>query len=320
MNRARAIRMKTSKHDSTVNHSFNSLTHTSILRRIGRALTLMAALPCFLMLPASAKTLVAGPPLVQIAAGNSQVWGLDGAGNLYQYSGGTFNLIGATYSQVAVGEGTDVWALGTNGHPYQWNSTTKTLNEISSSLEFTQIATGSGGTWAITSGGDIYSYNVPLKKFEKFTKGPPPKAENIFVGGAPEAVWILDDLANQPHLYNTKSGLFNLVPGVGLFQVAVGHTTVWGLDLSGQVRLYHPTKPFEFNVVAGPPTGAALLTVTTNSEFWAISLADHAVYHYNTATKLFDLVDDSETYEQISAGNSTIGVWALTNKHKIYKF
>jgi hypothetical protein len=312
--------MKTSKNRFTVKHGCDSLPDPSILRRIGVALTLMVALGCFDTVPATAKTLIAGPPLVQIAAGNSEVWGLDKPGNLYQYSGGTFNLIGANYTQVAVGESTDVWALGSSGHPYQWNAKTKTLNEVSSSLQFTQIATGSGGTWAITSGGSIYSYNVPLKKFEKFTKGPPPKAVNVFVGGAPEAVWILDDVANRPHLFNTKTGFFDLVPGVALFQVAVGYTTVWGLDLSGQVRLYHPTKPFAFNLVAGPPTGAALLTVTTNSEFWAISLADHAIYQYNTATKLFDLVDDSETYEQISAGNSTIGVWALTNKHKIYKF
>ena len=79
--------MKTSKHHSTMKHSFDSLAGTSILRRIGPALPLMAAFVCVLTLPASAQTLVVGPPLVQIAAGNSEVWGLDGAGNLYQYSG-----------------------------------------------------------------------------------------------------------------------------------------------------------------------------------------------------------------------------------------
>jgi hypothetical protein len=279
---------------------------------------LAAALLCGLLPKATAKTLVAGPGLVQIAAGNTQVWGIDGGNNVYQYSGGTFNLIpGADFKQIAVGLDTDVWGLGPKGHAFQWDASTKTFNAVSPTLAFKQIATGKGGTWAITSAGDIYFYNQPLNTFQKFTKGPPPAALEIFVGGAGQAVWILD-FGQEPHLYNTRTGFFDLVPGVNLQQIAAGYSDTWGLDFSGQPRLYHPTKPFAFNVVPSVPL--MQLALTSESELWAISEADQAVYHYNIITKAFDLEDDTEVYTQITAGNSTIGVWAITKTLKIYKF
>jgi Tectonin domain len=309
--------MKTTQLSSTINHKFNSQPTHSLRQRISLAFSLVALLVCSLAPAANAKTLVAGPPLVQIAAGNTQVWGRDGAGNVYQYSGGTFNFISGLYKEVAVGLNDDVWALGLKGHAFEWDASTKTFNEVSSGLAFKQLATGKGGTWAIDSAGDIYSYNQPLNKFEKFTKGPPPAALEIFVGGAGQAVWILD-FGQEPHLYNTRTGFFDLVPGVNLQQIAVGYTDTWGLDFSGQPRLYHPSAPFAFNVVPSVPL--AQLALTTEAELWAISEADQAVYHFNNGTKAFDLVDDEEVYSQITAGNATIGVWALTTTHKIYKF
>jgi Tectonin domain len=311
------MKMKTTQLNRTINNKFNSRPARSLRSRIGIGFALAAAVVCGLAPRAHAKTLVAGPPLVQVAAGNTQVWGRDGAGNVYQYSGGTFNFIGGLYKQVAVGLNDDVWVLGLKGHAFQWDASTKTFIEVSSTLAFKQLATGKGGTWAITSSGDIYSYNQPLNKFEKFAKGPPPAALEIFVGGAGQAVWILD-FGQEPHLYNTRTGFFDLVTGINLQQIAVGYSDTWGLDFSGQPRLYHPSKPFAFNVVPSVPL--TQLALTTESELWAISEADQAIYHYNTITKAFDLEDDKELYVQITAGNSTIGVWALTNTHKIYKF
>jgi hypothetical protein len=294
--------------------SSNSTSTSSTIRPFGLALVLTVACLCSLVAPASAKTLVAGPPLVQIAAGNTQVWGLDGFGNVYQYKAGTFSPIaGARLKEIAVGLNDDVWGLGPKGHAFQWDGST--FSAVSPGLEFKQIATGKGGTWAITSGGQIYYYNSALLAFEEFTKGPPPSALEIFVGGAGQAVWILD-FGQMPHLFNTRTGFFDEVPGVNLQQIAVGYSDTWGLDFSGQPRLYHSSSPFAFNIVPAVPL--AQLTVTSESELWAISEADHAVYHYESGS--FVLVDDKETYTQISAGNSTIGVWALTNSNKIYKF
>ncbi|MGB2604567.1 MAG: tectonin domain-containing protein [Candidatus Sulfotelmatobacter sp.] len=307
--------MKTTNHITRSTYSSKSHSHASTVSRVALALTLTAAFLCSLALPALAKTRVSGPPLVQISAGTTEVWGLDAAGNAYQYFGGIFNFIGAAYKQVAVGQGSDVWALGLKGHAFHWKGTT--FSEVSPALEFTQIATGGGGTWAITSGGDVYYFNSALIQFERFTKGPPPLAQSIFVGAAPQAVWILD-FAAQPHLYNTRTGFFDLVPGVDLLQIAVGDSETWGLDFSGQPRLYHSSPPFAFNVVPSVPL--AKITLTTDAELWAVSEVDHAVYHYNPTPKTFDLVDDTQVYEQITAGNSTIGVWALTSTHEIYKF
>lgn len=307
--------MKTTTNSNRSTSSLKSPSHPSIMGRIGLTLAVTAALLCSLVIPASAKTLVSGPPLVQISAGTTEVWGLDGAGNAYEYSGGTFNFIGAAYKQITVGQGSDVWALGLKGHAFQWKG--GSFVEVSPSLEFTQIATGAGGTWAITSGGEIYYFNSALIQFERFTKGPPPLAQAIYVGAAPQAVWTLD-FAYQPHLYNTRTGYFDLVPGVDLIQIAVGDSETWGLDFSGQPRLYHSSPPFAFNVVPSVPL--AKITLTTDAELWGISQVDHAVYHYNPIPETFDLVDDKEVYEQISAGNSTIGVWALTSTHEIYKF
>jgi Tectonin domain len=309
--------MKRKQLPSTINYNVKSTTTIHSWRSLSLALALTAALLLSLAPAASAKTLVAGPPLVQIAAGNTQVWGLDAAGNIYQYKGGTFNLIPGNFKQIAVGLNDDVWGLGPKGHAFQYDFSSKSFNEVSSSLTFKQIATGKAGTWAITSAGAIY-YDTPVG-FQEFTQGPPPAALEVFVGGAGQAVWILD-FGQEPHLLNTRTGFFDLVPGVNLQQIAAGYSDTWGLDFSGQPRLYHPSKPFAFNVVPSVPL--AQLALTSEAEFWAISEADHAVYHYNPVPSpgSFDLEDDKEIYTQITAGNSTIGVWALTNTHKIYKF
>ena len=142
--------MKTTQLSSTINQRFNSPS-IPVRPRIGLAFMLAAALLCSLP-NASAKTLAAGPGLVHIAAGNTQVWGIDGGNNVYQYSGGTFNLIpGVDFKQIAVGLDTDVWGLSPKGHAFQWDASTKTFNAVSPSLAFKQIATGKGGTWAITT-------------------------------------------------------------------------------------------------------------------------------------------------------------------------
>lgn len=307
--------MKSLQLNPKTNYNVKSTATFWCRHGIGLALAFTAALILSMAPLASAKTLVAGPPLVQIAAGNTQVWGLDGAGNVYQYKGGTFNLIPtANFKQIAVGLNDDVWGLGPKGHAFQYNFGTDSFTEATSP-EFAQLATGKGGTWAITFTGAVYYY-TPVG-FKKFVQASLPPAIGIFVGGAGQAVWILDS-TQLPHLYNTRTGFFDEVPGVDLQQIAVGYSNVWGLDFSGQPRLYHSTPPFAFNVVPSVPL--AQLALTSEAELWAISQADHAVYHYNTGTKAFDLEDDKETYTQITAGNSTIGVWALTSANKIYKF
>jgi hypothetical protein len=310
--------MKTTVFNMRFRFSGKSPSHPSTIARFGLVLSLTAAFLCNLAMPAAAKTPVPGPPLVQIAAGDTEVWGLDGKGNVYQYSGGTFNVIpGVIFRQIAVGLGSDVWGLGPKGHAFQWDASAKGFNPVSPALAFKQVLTGKAGTWAITSSGDIYSYNQPLNTFQKFTHGPPPAALDIFVGGAAQGVWILD-FGGDPYLYNTRTGYFDRVPGINLQQIAVGYTDTWGLDFSGQPRLYHPSKPFAFNVVPSVPL--MQLALTTESELWAISESGTAVYHFNNGTKSFDLVDDKEMYAEITAGNSTIGVWALTTGRKIYRF
>jgi hypothetical protein len=310
--------MKTANHNST---TLQSQSTRARRYRFGLALALAACI-CSLQLAASAKTLVAGPALTQIAAGSTQVWGLDAAGNVYHYSGGTFNLVpGANFKQIAVGLGTDVWGLGPKGHAFQWNASGKTFSEVSPTFVFASIATGKGGTWAMDLKGRIYYYSQVPNEFQLF-KNPdgtkPPTATALYVGGAAEAVWILDNgTPRMPHLYNTITKFFDGV-GTPLQQIAVGYNHVWGLDPSNDVREYVTKPTFEFQLV--PSVLMTQLTITSDSELWAISDGNHAVYHYETVPKRFDLVDDSEDYVQITAGNSTIGVWAITNNHLIYKF
>lgn len=301
--------MKTTNSNKQFSHSLKSTSRASKLSRIGLTLTLTALLLCSLAASAATCKLVSGD-LVQISAGTTQVWGLDGHGNVFQYDKkkNAFNQEHGALSQIAVGKGKNVWGLNASQDIYQYNFKTKEWQEVAGVL--VQIAAGGGGVWGINSSGQIYYYNGT--KFVQFTNGTVPVAKYIAVGA--DEPWVLDS-SGSPWLYNTNTGYFDQVQDATLTQIAVGNALeAWGVNGSQDIFEYNINTE-RFDEVHGL---LIQVSVFNNSNIWGVN-AGGAAYKFIKG-KFEQQCTSVNTFSQISAGGPAAGVWALTSSGRIYKF
>ena len=296
----RRIKMKT-----TTNNTLSS--NRSKPSRIGLTLTLTAVFLCSLVASTSAQTLVCGPALVQISAGTTQVWGLDGHGNVYQYNGTCFVQKHGALAQIAVGKGKNVWGLNASQAIYQYDFKTKEWVNIPGAL--VQIAVGGAGVWGINASGQIWYYNGT--EFVQFTNGTVPIGRYIAVGA--NQPWVIDT-SNNVWLYNTNTGFFDQVEFAQLTQIAVGGALeAWGVNGSQQIWEYD-VKTEQFEEVNGHLVQVSL---TNKADIWGINASGAA---YKFVKGKFEQQGTVVHFVQISAGAPTSGAWAITKAGAIYKF
>jgi hypothetical protein len=183
------------------------------------------------VVPASAQHFQQIPgSLTQIAAGQSEVWGLNGS-QIYRFTSGTnfygFAQISGSLTRIAVGGGSamqpdQVWGIS-NGYVYQYDFSTNAWNYMGGGIQckfclflnFSQIAVGEG---------DEDSCH-------------------------PYEVWGLANLlggANNVFRYNYCTNSFNQVAnpvgnecgGCALASVHVGKNDIWGVDVIGNIWHY----------------------------------------------------------------------------------
>jgi hypothetical protein len=83
-----------------------------------------------LIVPASAQhfkqvTGITGS-MVEVAAGGSEVWGINTSSQLFRLAGGTFVSVPGTLNRIAVGGGTllqkdEIWGLDSSGNVFHFN-------------------------------------------------------------------------------------------------------------------------------------------------------------------------------------------------------
>jgi len=299
--------------------------------RVGFALALVAL---FLSsLPASAATckLVSGPALTQIAIGSTQVWGLDGSGNIYQYDHTTkaFNQITGNLSQIAVGEGKAVWGINSAGDVYQYDFTTLAFVHQGGSLQLSQISVGeatsagSAGVWGIGLTGGIHYWNGLA--FELFNQGAIVDGEQTpkYVSVGQSAPWILD---NNGHawLFNNNTGFFDGPIGASsggqqvLTQISVGSDLfAWGINSSDDIFVYNDTTEV-FDQVS-PTQHLSAISVLNSDVPWGLGETSGRLYKYSTTTfqQQCPTVTD---FKQVAAGATASATWAITTTGEIYKF
>ena len=263
----------------------------------------------------SAQTQVHGQ-LTQIAAGSTEVWGINGSGEVYQYtSSGFTQVIPGDLFQITVGTGSkNVWGINASEEIYNYDTALKPPAFEHVHGQLVQIQAGGQGVWGLNASGDIYVWNGTA--FVAPPHGQPVPFCSVFVGGYEIGVWALDCTHGDAYYYDGSTETFVDSTGSNLVSIAVGNSEVWGITKTG-VFVYHPCC----NFWSQPDTEAQLvqMSVGTNKQVYGVN-ASGAVYLYNSTSKKFGLVTDSEDFVQISVGGSAAGIWGITSDGAIYKF
>jgi hypothetical protein len=291
--------------DSIASTQFNHNSQTNASRKLARGLIAVMAVFVY-SLAASAATQVKGQ-LIGISAGSTEVWGINASGEVYQYSGSTFNQIPGQLTQIAVGTGSkNVWGL--NSVDEIWNYDGTKFVHVKGNL--VQIAAGGKGVWGLNSSGTIYRWNG--KAFVTPGGGQPVPFCSVYVGSYELGVWALDCDGNA-YYHDATTGTFIPTDGRNLQMVAVGSGEVWGVTFNGSVWEYDAATSSWIN----PDPNAVLiqLSVGTNKQVYGVNAAG-AIYLFEEGK--FTLVDNSQDYVTISVGGSTAGVWALTADEAIF--
>jgi virginiamycin B lyase len=302
--------VKTTKDTTLSSNRSTTTSRASKLSRIGITLTVTAFFLCSLAVSTSAQTLVPGPALVQISAGSTQVWGLDGFGNVYQYDkkSNTFNQEHGALSQIAVGKGNSVWGLNASGAVYAYDFKTKEwVNIPTPGTTFNQIAVGGAGVWGIDSYENVWYFDGT---FVQITSGSPLAA--VIAVGADEP-WIIDPGLGV-WVYNVDTGYFDQIKFAQLQQIAVGSALeAWGVNPSQQIWEYD-VKTEQFEEVNGLLVQVSL---TNKANIWGINASGAA---YKFVKGKFVQQGTLTGFVQISVGPPAVGAWAITSTGAIYKF
>ncbi len=159
-----------------------------------------------------------GPPLVTIAAGGGEVWGLDGAGQVFRFDATAmpvcFEQKRGKLTRIAVGVD-GVWGI----------------------LDPSPVDTG-GAVIARIGGGvslapQVFQYDPATGTFVQI-----PNAEMKVIAAGGNGVWALDGSGHAFRL-QAVTRKFIPVPSVPLLSLTVGSgTDVWGIDQNHQIRAF----------------------------------------------------------------------------------
>jgi hypothetical protein len=292
-----------------------------------RALLLAVSILCCAaaILPASAQHFKQIPgSLAQIAAGRSEVWGLDPSNAVYRFSSGTktFARVGTIkLSRIAVGGGTalqtdQVWGVAASGKVYRYNYAKSAFSLVPGTLS--QIVVGEGykdnchpyEVWGLDASQLIYRYNYCTLIFDQI-----PGSLTVIATGA-GAVWGLNGAAEifvfDRDLFGPK---FLQVPG-SLQRITVGVNDVWGEDGGGGTYRYDGlTGQF----VAYPPACSKCTQFTAGGEGVWYFYVSGSNFLYHLDGPRFTYVIGPLAAAQIAVGYGA-GVWVLDSSNQVFAF
>jgi virginiamycin B lyase len=159
------------------------------------------------------------------AAADGTVWGVNSQGNIYRRDGSNWTQIAGGLSQISVGSATQVWGVNSAGNIYQWNGSGWT--QVSGGLSWVSAA-ADGTVWGVNSKGNIYR-----RDGSTWTQIPGGLSQ-ISVGSATQVFGV----NSAGNIYQWNGSGWTQVPG-GLSNISVAQDgTLWGVNSSGNIYYY----------------------------------------------------------------------------------
>lgn len=165
------------------------------------------------------------------AASDGTVWGVNSGGNIYRRDGNSWTQIPGGLMQISVGSAKNVWGVNSGGNIYQYTGDdSNPWTQIPGGLSWVSAA-ADGTVWGVNSGGNIYR-----RDGSSWTQIPGGLMQ-ISVGSA-QNVWGVNSGGNIYQYTGDDSNPWVQIPG-GLSNIAVGADgTVWGVNSNGNIYYY----------------------------------------------------------------------------------
>jgi hypothetical protein len=176
---------------------------------------------------------IAGALSYVSAAADGSVWGVNSAGNIYQYVGGpsVWRQLPGALTVVSAGSAANIWGVNSAGNIYQYVGGSKVWNQIPGALSDISVA-ADGTMWGVNSAGNIYKYVGGSAVWQQY-----PGALRVVAAGSATNVWGVNSAGNI-YKYVGGSAVWQQIPG-GLSDISVASDgTVWGVNSAGNIYQY----------------------------------------------------------------------------------
>jgi hypothetical protein len=296
--------------------------------RVSSRVFLLLICCSLLVIPASAQHFqqVTGftGSMTQVAAGRSEVWGINTPGNVFRLVGSKFVPVSGALSKIAVGGGTafqndEIWGLDESGNIFHFNYGTKSFTQFKGGLtdSLAQIAVGEGyndgchayEVWGINFNQNAFRYNYCNQVFE----GLPINLLFQQVSTAAGAIWGLNN-ASQLLAYNFGTLQFQNTGQNGFTSFAADGNDVW--VLSGGTGDIFAVGAFNGSYGASRINGTLAQLAAGSDGVWGID-SNQNIYRFDPAVGSFVIVPGSLT--QIAVGTGA-GVWGVDISGRVFTF
>jgi len=256
--------------------------------------------------------------MASVAAGRSEVWGVNTSGQVFRLAGTKFVSVPGTLSQIVVGGGTllqkdEIWGLDASGNVFHFSYGKKSFIQLPGLLS--QIAVGEGDidschpyeVWGINSNQNIFRYNYCTNKFDGIS------GFLLQISTAGGGVWGLN-FASELYAFNFSNQTFQdtLINGYGIFAADVND--VWALNGSGQI-IAAGASGGHFG--AGSIPGTLAQISAGGDGVWGIN-SSQLIFRFDPASGNF--VNVPGFLAQIAVGSGA-GVWGVApNSGEVFTF
>jgi len=202
------------------------------------------------------------------AAADGSVWGVNSAGNIYQYVGGSavWQQVPDGLSVVAVGGAANIWGVNNAGNIYQYVGGSAVWNRVPGGLSDISVASD-GTVWGVNSAGNIYKYVGGSAVWEQI-----PGGLRVVAVGSASNIWGVNNAGNI-YKYVGGSAVWEQVSG-GLSDISVASDgTVWGVNSAGNIYQYVGGSAVWQQV----PGGLSIVAVGSASNIWGVN-SQGAIY------------------------------------------
>ncbi|WP_437933067.1 tectonin domain-containing protein [Sorangium sp. So ce341] len=176
--------------------------------------------------------------------GRPDIWGVDGAQNIFHYTGSSWTQIPGSLVQVSASSDGTVWGVNAAGNVYKYNGTNPWVQMPGSLVQVAVGVNNGSGVWGVNAAGNVLQYNASTNSWSTLNGGGMKQVSAFW--NSPGGNWYLMGLTtsgnmcqyifatnswNSPIPNNNTSGT--------LAQVAsAGAMTYYSLDSAGNTWMY----------------------------------------------------------------------------------
>jgi len=253
-----------------------------------------------------------------VAAGRSEVWGINNSGQVFRLTGTKFASVPGTLSRIVVGGGTlsqkdEIWGVDESGNVFHFNYGTKSFTQVPGTLQ--QIAVGEGDidschpyeVWGLNFRDSVFRYNYCTNQFDTAS------GSLVQLATAGGGVWGVN-FSQQVYAFNFNAGQFQYTGLNGLISLAADNNDCWALSGTGGI---FAVGAFNGSYGASHINGTIAQLAAGDDGVWGID-ANQKIYRFDPATGSFVSVPGFLT--QIAVGSGA-GVWGVApNSGDVFTF